>query len=256
MKRQEPGESSLQRVIRILEVFAEGDSSMTPAEISRRTGLPPASTYRLVGEMLEHGFLDRSENGVKTGVKLWELATRESWTTKLRATSLPYLSQLRAALGHHTHLSILEGTDVLYVERLSAKEDVVNITDVATRLPAALASPGLLFAAYSNKRDQDRIFSVRLKKFSPLTPATLQEIVDTLPTVRSQGFAIVEGWIDETVAGVAAPIRSPQGDVLAAVSVLVANDGKAAMASLASVKATANRISTALKRQASMLPIH
>lgn len=255
MKRQNPGESSLQRVIRILEVFSEGESSMSPAEISRRTGLPPASTYRLVNEMLEHGFLDRSENGVKTGVKLWELATRESWTTKLRATSLPYLGQLRGALAHHTHLSILEGTDVLYVERLSAREGVANVTDVATRLPAALASPGLLFAAFSNRRDQERILGKELKQFSPLTPKSVNEIAIRLPSVRSQGFAIVEGWIDETVAGVAAPIRSPQGEVLAAVSVLVPNDGKSAMASLAHVKATANRISNALKRQASMLPI-
>lgn len=256
MRRQQPGESSLQRVVRILEVFGAGDSSMTPAEISRRTGLPPASTYRLVAEMLEQGFLDRSENGVKTGVRLWELATRESWTMRLRATSLPYLYQLRAGLGHHTHLSILQGSDVLYLERLSAKENVVNITNVATRLPAALSSPGLLFAASSNQRSQEQIFSKPLKRYSPRTPQTMQGIVNLLPLIRSQGFAIVEGWIDETVAGVAAPVRSPQGEVLAAVSVLVANDGKSAMASLSFVKATANRISAALKRQASLLPIY
>jgi hypothetical protein len=51
------GETTLSRATRVLEVFGPEASSLTASDISRRTGIPMASTHRLVGQMVQLGLL-------------------------------------------------------------------------------------------------------------------------------------------------------------------------------------------------------
>lgn len=105
-------------------------------ELARKIDLPVSTVHRLVGELEMEGLLIRDPSGrLRHGHRLWELASRGSRAANLREASLPVMEDLAAHTGQHISLGVLEGTDVLYVERLASNESVVNITKIAGRLP-------------------------------------------------------------------------------------------------------------------------
>lgn len=247
VRTSEPGESGLNRVMRILEVFNTNQSVFTPAEIARRTGLPIATTYRIVNEMVLLGILEKAPQGVRTGVRLWELASRGSRILSLRNTALPFMEDIQNALRQHTQLAVLDGTDILYLERLSAPEDaVVNITHVAGRLPAVVCAPGLVLTAFSSPDVQDAVLATTPPQFTRLTPTDTSRFPALLADIRRQGFARVDGWVNEGVTGVSAPIRDAEGSVIAALAVLLPNDGKTPRMALPAIQIAAAGISRAL----------
>ncbi|MFL4909246.1 IclR family transcriptional regulator [Streptomyces sp. MMS24-I2-30] len=111
----------LSRTVRIIEAFSPDEPALTVSEIARRSGLHVATASRLVGELVAHGLLGRdTDRKVRLGVRLWELVTRASPTLSLRNTSLPFMEGVHDVVGHHVQLGVLDGGEVLFLERLSA----------------------------------------------------------------------------------------------------------------------------------------
>ncbi|CAN7329075.1 helix-turn-helix domain-containing protein [Arthrobacter sp. LjRoot78] len=123
MPRTQRGESVLSRVVRIVEAFGPGDSALTITEIARRSGLHIATASRLVEELGSFGWLQRDEDRkVRIGVRMWELVSRASPTLSLREAAMPVMEDLHAIVGQHIQLGVMEGDEVLFVERLTARQ--------------------------------------------------------------------------------------------------------------------------------------
>lgn len=251
MRRSVPGESGLSRIMRILDAFDHGRSVLSPAQIVRCTGLPQSSTYRLVGEMLEAGLLDPAPSGgVQTGLRLWELASRGSRTARLRALARPFLLDLHERVGHHVQLSVIDGGEIVCVERFSAPGSVANVTQVAGRLPAAAVTPGIVLLAFGPADRREA--TLRGPAPQPLTryaPSSMSEVRAAIENTRRLGYARADGWIDEDVSARGLPIRE-RGTVVAALSVVVPNDAPLIAALLPLAHTAAGAISRALTRGA------
>ncbi|MEV7646868.1 IclR family transcriptional regulator [Arthrobacter sp. NPDC089319] len=254
MERKTSGESGLARALRIIEAFTSEQTTLTVAEIARRADLPVSTTYRLVGEMLSHGVLTKAEDGYVLGMRLWELATRGSKTVGLSRAARPYIEDLQHTFGQHAQLAVLEGTDVLYVDRRSAERGaVVNIIDVASRLPARLSSSGMVLAAYADYVTQRRILSSPVEQLTANTPIEPERLKLLWAEIRRQGFCRADGWMEDDVSSVASPVRDMSG-VVAAVSLFLPNDGKAPRAAIPAVQMAAAGISRALGWRPSQHP--
>ncbi|WP_078600678.1 helix-turn-helix domain-containing protein [Streptomyces violens] len=144
MARSTSGESLLTRAVRIFDAFGPEAPALTVTEIARRARLPRATAGRLVEELVRHGLLRRDgRRRIRIGVRFWELAQRASPTLTLREAAMPFMADLHAVVGHSTQLGVLDGAEVLFVERLTAPDAVVNITRIAGRLPLHASSTGL-----------------------------------------------------------------------------------------------------------------
>jgi len=223
-----PRDSVLARAVRILETFTPDEPALTVSEIARRSGLHVATASRLVAALVGHGLLTRRPDGkAAVGVRLWELALRASPTLDLRDAAMPFLQDLHAVVGHHVQLGVLDGEEVLFVERLSAPGAVVNYTRIAGRLRLHASSSGVVLLAFAPRELQERVLA------GPLAPLTSQTTTDPdrlralLADVRRTGSVVLPGHIHEEAAGVAVPVRDRRGAVVAAVSVIVPNDGRA-----------------------------
>src|SRR3954454_4948316 len=86
---------------------------------------------------------------VRVGVRLWELGARASPTVTLRDAAMPFLEDVHAVVGHHAQLAVLDGEHVLFLERLSARDAVVNFSRIAGRLPLHTSSSGLVLLAHA-----------------------------------------------------------------------------------------------------------
>jgi DNA-binding IclR family transcriptional regulator len=212
-------------VVRILEAFTPDAPALPVTAIARRARLPIATASRLVAELITYGLLARDSDGqVCVGVRLWELAQRASPTLALREVAMPFMEDLHSGVGHHVQLGVLDGDEVLFVERLAAPQGVINITRIAGRLPLHASSSGLVLLAHVCREQQERILSRPLRTYTPQTINTPERLRAVLADVRRQRFALCPGHIHPDACGIAVPVHNPDKEVIAALSVIVPND--------------------------------
>jgi DNA-binding IclR family transcriptional regulator len=254
MPRMATGESVLSRAVRIFQAFSATRRALTVTEVARRSGLHVATASRLVAELVEHGLLARTADGrVRIGMTMWELAQRASPALSLREAAMPYLEDLHAVVGHHVQLGVLDGADVLFVERLSAPRAVVNITRIAGRLPLHASSSGLVLLASGPPELQEEVLAGPLERFTPHTITDARRLRELLAGVRREGHVVAAGHIDVHAAGIVVPVRDGRGAVAAAVSVVVPNDDQA-VAMVPVLKAAARGIGRRLSLNENDVP--
>ena len=238
--RTQSGESVLGRAVRIFEAFTPEESALTVSELSRRTGLHVATASRLVAELVSYGFLARdTDRRVRIGLRMWDLATRASPSLSLRNAAMPFMEDVHDVVGHHVQLGVLDGDEVLFLERLTAPGAVVNYTRVAGRLPLHATSSGLVLLAHGPADLRGQVLGGPLQRYTPDTPATAARLRAVLAEVRRQGYVYCPGYVHPDALGVAAPVRDARGEVVAALAVIVPN--KAGASSVVPVVRTAAR---------------
>jgi DNA-binding IclR family transcriptional regulator len=227
MARTPTGESVLARAVRVLDAFTAEEPELSVGEVARRSGLHVATASRLIGELAAHGLLERTpDRRVRVGVRLWELGARASPSVSLRDAAMPFLEDVHAVVGHHVQLGVLDGEDVLFLERLTARDAVVNFSRIAGRLPLPTSSSGVMLLAHAPRELQERVLS---RPLTPVTPAGFRSpdrLRAALAQVRRTQAAVLDGHQHPDVTGVAVPVRGGDGEVVAALSVIVPNDGR------------------------------
>ena len=247
MPRTQGGESVLSRAVRIIEAFGPGDRALTITEIARRSRLHLATASRLVEELSSFGWLERdADRKVRIGVRMWEVVSRASPTLSLREAAMPVMEDLHAIVGQHIQLGVMEGDDVLFVERLTAPGAVVNYTRIAGRLPLHASSSGLLLLAYAPPAQQERIMMQPLEVFTDQTISSPSQLRAALAEVRRQGYAFLAGHLHPDATGVAVPVRDPAGKVVAALAIVVPNDATA-RSRVAVLQAASGAVSRAME---------
>ena len=204
----------LTRAVRIFEAFTPDERVLSVSQIARRARLHLATASRLIAELESHGLLEREpDRRVRVGVRMRELALRASPTLGLRTASRPFMEDAHAVLGHHVQLGVLDGDEVLFVERLSAPGAVISPTRIARRLPLPASASGLVLLAFGRRELQARILAGPLRRYTASTITDGAALRAALAGVRRQGYAYLPGHVHEDATGVAVPIAlSAQGD--------------------------------------------
>ncbi|MEU3018856.1 IclR family transcriptional regulator [Nocardiopsis sp. NPDC007018] len=222
MARSTSGESVLTRAMRVLRAFGAGTPALTVSEIARHADLPVTTAHRMVRELVALGALEPAPGKrVRVGYQLWEIASLSSPVRDLSRTALPYMEDLHAVVREHTQLGVLEGTDVLYLERLSARDAGHNAAEIAGRLPVHATSTGLVLLAHGPAALQERVLGGRPRQHTPHTVTDPTDLRRLLAAVRRDGYAIASRMIDPGAVGLAAPVRDRDDRVVAALSVVV-----------------------------------
>ncbi|GLZ03198.1 IclR family transcriptional regulator [Actinomadura sp. NBRC 104412] len=235
------------RVLGILEAFTPSSPALSLSDISRRTGLPPATAHRLVGELTRWGALERDEQGIyRIGLRLWEVAALAPRGLGLREIAMPFLEDLYEATHQNVQLAVLDGLEVLYLERIAGRDAVHVFTRVGGRFPAHATGVGLAILAHSDPEVQERAIEGPLPRFTEKTISTGAELRRALAEVRRTGLAVSDGQVELIALSVAAPIFGRDDRVEAAVSIVVPSEGYDWRVLAPAVRAAARGISRAL----------
>ncbi|MFC4946059.1 IclR family transcriptional regulator [Pseudonocardia sp. GCM10023141] len=219
------GETVTTRVLGVLDAFSAERPELTLTEIARRAGLPLSTAHRLVGELTAWGALERADDGrYRIGLRLWEVGALAPRGLGLRESAMPFLEDLYAVTQQNVQLAVLDGTEVVYVERLSGRGAVNVITRVGGRLPLHATGVGLVLLAHSSAELQEQVLAAPLQRFTARTICRPDELRRVLADVRHTGVAISNGQIELISLSVAAPVRGRRGDVVAALSIVVPSD--------------------------------
>jgi DNA-binding IclR family transcriptional regulator len=246
---QSNGTSAISRVIQILEAFTYEAPFLTLSAIAARSGIPLSSTQRIVAELVAHELLERMpDRSYRVGNRLWEIGTRTPGALGLREIALPYLHAIQSRVRQHVQLVVRSDLDVLVIDRISARDAVVNASIIGGRIPLHYSSSGIVLLAASEEGVLERVVQRGLQ---PITPDSLQteaELREAVELARREGYAVAAGRIFAGSRGIAVPIRGSQGVTIGAVGVVVPNDGSSPMPHVGLLRRAAEGISEALLR--------
>jgi DNA-binding IclR family transcriptional regulator len=211
------------RLLAVLAAFDRSAPALSLTEISRRAGLTLPTAHRLVGLLTTWGALERDAAGAyHIGLRLWELGALAPRGLALREAAMPFLEDLYEATHENVQLAVRDGMEVVYIERISGRSAVGVLARVGAHWPLHATGVGLVLLAHSDPAVQEEYLAAeQLVSFTPFTitdPAKLRRV---LAEVRRSGFAVSDRQITDDALSVAAPVRGPQGEVAAAVSVIV-----------------------------------
>lgn len=192
----------------LLDAFDAESGVLSLTELSRRSGVAKATTYRLASGLVEWGLLERVGTKYRLGLRLFELGQLVPAQRILRDAAVPYLQELHAATGATVHLAIRDGLDVLYIDKISGHKAVETPSQVAGRLPLYATATGKAILAFS---PPDLVEQVVEGGFHPITARTVASAAHLrrqLDGARQKRMAVEVGEVVLGVASVAVPVFS------------------------------------------------
>ncbi len=235
------------KLLAVLDAFDADHTALTLSDLARRAGLPLSTTHRLTAELLAWGGLERgADQRFRIGLHLWEVASMAPRGLGLREAAMPYMSDLFEATHENVQLAVREGIEVVFVERIAGRHAVPVLTRVGGRFPMSATGVGLVLLAFAPAEVQEQALAQTTERFTPLTIVNPVQLRRVLAEVRRTGLAVSDRQVTMDALSVAAPVTGPDGQALAALSVVV-QAGRAEPATLApAVRAAARGISRAL----------
>jgi IclR family transcriptional regulator, KDG regulon repressor len=214
---------SVRNAARVLRAFSGAGQEMGITELAQRLGLGKSTVHRLVTTLAAERLLERgtTPGRYRLGLVLYELGSNVTEHVDLHQATLPVLTTLRHETGEMVHVAVLDGLEVVYVERLESHNLLPIFRRVGHRLPAHWTSSGkILLAALPPDKLERWLADWRPVAATPRTIVDRGRLVAELAAVAQRGWAQnnEEGY--PGVVSVGAPIRGRDGTVMAAVSVV------------------------------------
>ena len=238
--------------LQILVLLARQAEPVPAAVISATLGLPRSTTYRLLGVLVDHGFVGYlpEEKRYGLGVVTFELGSTYSRQMPLRRIAQPVLSRLVGSVHQHAHLAVLHGTDVYYVIEERAAGLPPLVTDVGVRLPATLTASGLAILSRLPARQVRALHptAATLVQRDGHGPRTLAELRELLVRARRHGYASEDGAVTPGLASVGWPVLDHTGHPVAGISVTFGAAAVDEAARGAMVEATERAAATLTRR--------
>jgi DNA-binding IclR family transcriptional regulator len=246
--RADPGRSVLGRALAVLDTFSNERPEQALGTIAQNAGLPSATAYRLVNELVAWGALERVARGrYRVGLRLWQLGSLAPEARALRDVALAFLHDLLEVTHEVAHLAVRDGDRVLYLERLMGRPEVHVRSRVARRLPLHATGPGKVLLAHAPDDVVAQVLARPLPRLARNTITDPDVLRDALTAIRADGYCISREETTDGASSVAAPVRGPGGDVVAAISVVVPADRPDLTALVPAVRVAAAGISRGLQ---------
>ncbi|GAA1163919.1 IclR family transcriptional regulator [Streptomyces hebeiensis] len=213
------------RALDILELFLEGDGTLTAPEVIRRLQLPRTTVHELLTTLAARSYLapvPAQPGRYRLGVRAYQLGSRYAEQLDLAAEGRQVAREIAQTCDETVHVAILEDTDVIYIAKVDSTHAVRMVSAAGRRLPAHCTSVGkMLLASLPEAELEARVAE---HDFVAMTPASVTDPVALraeLARIRERGIAVEHRESNPDVSCVAAPVRDSAGRVVAALSISV-----------------------------------
>jgi DNA-binding IclR family transcriptional regulator len=203
----------------LLNAFRSGEAEMTLAELSRRTGIPKPTAHRLLSELAAWNVVERTPSGLRLGMGLFELGQLAPRQRGLREAAAPFLADLYEATHETVHLAVLEGLDVVYVQKLVSRRGPRLPSQVGGRMPAYCTGVGKALLAFAPPELLVQVVAEGMVRRTPRTIIAPGLLEQELTRIRARGVAEEHEESTVGIACVAAPVLGGSGRAVAAISI-------------------------------------
>lgn len=216
-----PPVEAVRRALKILRCFSVDRPELGISDIARELGMHKSTVHRLLITFEMEGFLHRV-NGARYALSwtLFELGSAVPALQGIRSAVMRSLESLVDATGETAHLSVLEGGEVLYVEKVESANQLRMPSAVGRRVPVHCTALGKVLLAGLDDGDVARLLGkATLSRFTANTITDSAALMDEVRRVREKGFAVDREEIEEGLMCVAGPIVDEMDGTCAAISI-------------------------------------
>ena len=227
MKHPQPVQESpsysiraIDRAIQVLGCFSFQRKEHTMGELARETRLSKSTVFRILQTLEKHKWVvyDPPSNRYSLGMKLLELGGIVFSSLSLRKAASPFLDQLEARINHTVLIAVLEGGELVYIDKREGDEPIRLTSEIGKRRPPFFGMLGKTLMAYLPEKEVDELLRrYPLEKVAPRSITDPKRFKRSLKEIRERGHAYEYSEAVEGVIGIAAPVRNHLGKVVAAI---------------------------------------
>jgi DNA-binding IclR family transcriptional regulator len=214
------GVQSVDRAITILEILARrGEARVT--EVAAEIAVHKSTAFRLLGALEDRGLVeqDRDRGKYRLGFGLLRLAGAVSARMDLTRHGQSVCERLAADIGETVNIAVARSQYAVNVYQVPGAAAITAQNWIGQLTPLHATSSGkILLAHLAPARRSELLTSDGLERFTPATVTTAEELETHLDRALRHGYATTVEEYEVGLNAVAAPIRSAQGEVVAAVS--------------------------------------
>ncbi|MCI2399072.1 IclR family transcriptional regulator [Aliiroseovarius subalbicans] len=214
--------NALLKTLHCLEAFHSSDGALTAKDIAKITGDSLSSVQRSTFTMEALGYLERevSGNRLVPGRSCLRPAYAYLRNNRFLETATPYLIDLSERLDIRADLTVLDGTDIVYLARIPNRDELLNLSPLGRRWPAiSTASGRAILSALPHDQCESIVAASRL---TPITHATLtkfEEVREAIKEAESRGFAFQSEEVLIGAASIGSAVLGKGGKPLGAIIV-------------------------------------
>ena len=217
-----PAIQSLDRGLAILEAVAASPAPVPLKQLTSLIGIDRSSVFRLANTLRQRRFLANPQGSKDylLGPSAWRLSRRYGRTV-LGTFFHHYLQELSATLGETSHFAVREGVEVFFIDHHIPVGQIVSVAGQTGEFaPLHCTAHGkALLADCDLPTLRTLLGRAPLKAYTRATVRSVTRLAQVCAQVRVDGVALDKGEYLEEVRCVAAPIRDPQGDIVASVGI-------------------------------------
>jgi IclR family pca regulon transcriptional regulator len=218
-----PGDAYVQSFARGLEVirsFSASAPRQTLTDVAGRTGLTRAGARRILLTLQTLGYVQSDGKLFALTPRILDLGFAYLSSMPIWNVAEPVMEQLVEEVRESCSAGVLEGTDIVYVLRVSTRKIMRNTLGVGSRLPAHCTSLGRMLLA--GLPDEEVVALLEASTLEARTKNTLTDadaILAKVQQARRQGWCMVNQELEEGLVSLAAPIVNRSGTTIAALNI-------------------------------------
>jgi len=212
---------ALQRGIQILELLANSPQGLSLSDIAANLHIAKSSAFGLCTTLLERDFIQRASDGTfSIGVRIMDLASARLGNSDITMEFHAATKLLGKFREQTAILSVLEGSDVLYIACRNSPDPLGITFRIGMRLPACCTATGKALLATLSNEDVRSLYKHRdITVLTRFGVTSIDALLIQLEDVRSAGYSVDDGETREHMYSVGAPVLEHTGRALAAVAV-------------------------------------
>lgn len=208
--------SMVERMTLIIDAFDGPASRLTLEDVAGRTQLPRSTVHRILDQLVRLNWVDHDSLGYSLGRRAIGLGGGDGGRAQIREAAAPLLHDLHMQTGMVVHLSVLDGSESIYLDKIGGRIAAGLPSRVGGRAPAYATAGGRAMLAWIDPETIDAMYPHRLNRSTGRTVTDLPTLHQELNRIRqASGLAFEHGESMLDVSWVGVAVRSTEGPVAA-----------------------------------------
>jgi IclR family transcriptional regulator, pca regulon regulatory protein len=213
---------ALARGLDVIAAFQPRQPAMSLAAVAAASGLARPTARRVLVTLQQLGYVRAADGAFELTPRVLDLGMAYVLSRGLWEIARPHMERLVARTRESSSVAQLDGSDIVYVARVSVPKIVALAVTIGTRFPAMPTSLGkVLLAALPPEAAEQALAEPSRSGITPRVQASARQRAAVLREVRARGWALTDEELAPGIRSVAAPLRDGDGQVIAALNICV-----------------------------------
>jgi len=210
---------SLDRGLRVLEVFGGSRQPKTLSDLAKAADLPRATVRRILFTLERAGFVASDGKHFQLTPRVLVLASAYLTSNHIVSVLQPVLDRLSSEAQEISSMAILDGNDAVFIARASPTRVFSSGIDIGYRLPAFCTSVGrVLLSRLTDGELAAALDKMALVQLTPFTVTDKKRLLKAIVADRAEGYSLVDREAEPGFRSISVPVRRYDGMIVAAIN--------------------------------------